>query len=117
MAKFAFVQWLLEWLFDSRSFIFEWDNGNETKSKTKHEVTCDEAEEVFRNRNNVPLGIQISPRVSEARYGIIGLTKKGRPLFVSFTLRAGTVRVISTRPMSRKERRLYDQVCKKQKRL
>jgi len=113
MAKFEFAQWLLEWLFDSRSFLFEWDKGNETKNKTKHEVTCDEAEEVFRSQNSAPLGIQISPKTSEARYGIIGLTKKDRALFVSFTVRAGTVRVISTRPMSSKERRLYDQVCQK----
>ncbi len=113
MARFEFVQWLLEWLFDSRSFVFVWDKGNEAKNKTKHAVTCKEAEEIFRNRKAVPLGVQIFPKSSEARYGVIGVTKKGRLLFVAFSLRMDAVRIISARPMSRKERRLYEQIREK----
>ena len=111
MAKFAFVQWLLEWLFDSRGWKFEWNKGNETKSKVKHGVACEEAEEVFRCRKAIPLGVQISPKATETRYAVIGITKNGRQLFVSFTLKQGIVRVISARPMSRKERKLYEEVC------
>lgn len=111
MAKFEFISWLLEWLNDFRVFTFEWDSGNETKSETKHRVSCREVEEIFLNRKWVPLGIQVSPIVSESRFGILGATNDGRLLFAVFTLRGNVIRVISARPMNTKERRLYEQVC------
>ena len=48
--------------------------------------------------------------MNEPRYGILGVTRKGRHLFLCFTLRGAGVRVISARDMNRKEKVLYDQV-------
>ena len=41
------------------------------------------------------------------RYFALGWTDTGRELMVAFTLRSSLLRVISARPMSRRERRVY----------
>ena len=74
--------------------------------------TIKEVEEIFFNRKWVPLGIQVSPEVGESRYGILGETDEKRLLFVAFTLRGNSIRVISTRSMNAKERKLYEQIRK-----
>ena len=38
----------------------------------------------------------------------LGTTNEGRRLFVAFTVRRNRVRVISARPMSRRERAIHD---------
>jgi uncharacterized protein len=78
---------------------FQWDEGNGQKSLDKHGVTPSEAEQVFVNE---PLLL-----MEDA----FGRSHAGRYLQVSFTMRDnGTLlRVISTRPMSARERLRYDQ--------
>ncbi|MGH7533671.1 MAG: BrnT family toxin, partial [Gemmatimonadales bacterium] len=44
----------------------------------------------------------------EARYAALGRTTEGRQLTIVFTIRGTSIRVISARSMSRRERRLYD---------
>ena len=112
MAKFRFIQWLVEWLLSQGNFQFEWDLGNQTKSHQKHKVTSDEIEDVFSMPEAIrALGEQTSPEVHEPRFGILGVTKKGRHLFICFTLRGAGIRVISAREMSQKERMLYVELC------
>jgi uncharacterized DUF497 family protein len=111
MARFRFLAWLVDWLLLQPSFQFDWDDGNQTKSADKHGVSCAEAEEVFAARESaVALGEQVSPAAREPRYGILGVTRAGRRLFVCFTLRGTGVRVISARDMNRKEMVLYEKV-------
>lgn len=111
MAQFEFVQWLVQWLFSMFELEFDWDDGNSTKSLTKHKISQERAEQVFRNRDLlVPLGIQIAPQTNEPRFGVLGMDGLGTHLTISFTIRAGRVRVISVRPMSRKERKKYAEV-------
>lgn len=108
MAQFTFIQWLIDWLESQIDFMFIWDEGNREKSMSKHGVGFYEAEEVFLNVDKtVALGVQHSPKVDEPRFGILGMTNNKRLLFVSFTIRGSGVRVISARPMNRKERKLY----------
>lgn len=107
VAKFMFAQWLWDWLSALTHFSFEWDEGNATKSLQKHRVTCEEAEEVFRERRFVPLGEQYQPPCPEPRFGIFGETSSGRLLFLAFTLRNQTIRVISARAMNERERKFY----------
>lgn len=107
MAKFRFAQWLWDWLFALEEFSFEWDEGNTTKSFHKHGVTCAEAEEVFTRRRFIPLGEQYHTPAPEPRFGVLGETSKGKLLFLAFTLRNRTIRVISARPMNEKERKFY----------
>ncbi|MDF1501785.1 BrnT family toxin [Roseisolibacter sp. H3M3-2] len=85
---------------------FQWDSGNATKNWTKHTVGQSECEQVF---FNAPLVLAADPAHSarEGRYFALGQTDEGRLLLVVFTLRGSLVRVISARPMSRREREVY----------
>ena len=83
---------------------FEWDDGNESKNWTRHRVTQTEAEQVFLNR---PLVVAAAPFLPEPRQFAFGRTDAGRLLTVVFTTRGSRLRVISVRPMSRRERRGY----------
>lgn len=85
---------------------FEWDAGNLHKSWEKHGVTPQEAEEIFFNE---PLIVAEDAAHSgiEQRYFALGRTHEGRHLFVVFTVRSVRIRVISARPMNKKERTLY----------
>jgi uncharacterized protein len=85
---------------------FEWDEENAQKNWTRHQVTPEEAEDVFFNE---PLVIRSDIRHSnqEKRYYALGQTGGGRWLFVAFTIRRSLVRVISVRDMNQKERSAY----------
>ena len=86
---------------------FEWDEANWEKSERKHGIAASEAEEALLND---PL-CQVDRKHSEdeQRYVALGSTNEGRRLFVSFTVRRNRVRIISARPMSRKERKGYEE--------
>ena len=86
---------------------FEWDSGNETKSATKHRVSCAEGEQVFAG---VPLVVEDEKHSSgEPRWHALGESEEGRRLMVSFTIRGSMVRVISARSMHKKEQQVYEQ--------
>lgn len=88
---------------------FEWDKGNDKKNWLKHDVLCEEAQQAFFNQ---PFFVVQDEKHShkEARYHALGQTDEGRLLHVSFTLRASRIRVISARPMHRKERNIYEKI-------
>lgn len=87
---------------------FDWDAGNARKNET-HGVSQAEAEQVF---FNLPL-IAPDPEHSRAepRYHALGCSDSRRLLHVTFTLRnqGQSIRIISARSMSRKERAIYEQ--------
>ena len=113
MAQWEFMEWLLFWILETSSFEFEWDSGNRTKNASKHGISTEEVEAVFRSGLALPLGVQISPATSEQRLGLVGPTLTGHLLQIAFTLREGRVRVISARPAHRKERVKYEEVLRK----
>lgn len=82
---------------------FDWDTGNLRKSELEHGVAATEA-------LLSDLLCQVDERHSgvERRYVALGTTNEGRCLFVAFTVRNNRVRIISARPMSRKERAIHD---------
>ena len=88
---------------------FQWDAGNAYKSQEKHGVTQGEAEEIFFNQ---PLLVSSDEKHSEneQRYLALGVTVIGEFLSAVFTLRknATLIRVVSARPMSKKERAFYE---------
>ncbi len=88
---------------------FQWDEGNADKNWHRHEVTQAEAEQAFLNR---PLLVAADPAHStqEPRYFALGRTDRDRLLVVVFTVRGSLLRVISARPMSRRERKAYAQI-------
>jgi len=86
---------------------FQWDKGNILKNMEKHRVSNSECEEIFFNH---PLIVADDEQHSgiEKRYFALGKTTDGRRLFVVFTIRQETIRVISARDMSKKERNIYE---------
>lgn len=87
---------------------FQCDSGNTEKNWQQHDVTQAECEQLFFNR---PLLAAGDPKHSaaELRYFVLGRTDLDRELMVVFTVRGSLLRVISARPMSRSERRVYAQ--------
>src|SRR5882672_12319797 len=86
---------------------FKWDEGNAEKNWVKHHVSRGETEQVFFNR---PLVVVAGEQRAEStpRYYALGQTDASRLLFIVCTIREDFIRVISARPMSRRERRVYD---------
>lgn len=90
---------------------FGWDEGNASKNWERHNVTQAECEEVFFLEPLLAYE-DAAHSETEARYYALGQTTAARTLFVVFTLRSERVRVISARPMSRRERRVYERAQK-----
>ena len=90
---------------------FEWDAGNSDKNWLRHEVRQSEAEQALLNRPLV-LAVALKHAAKESRFLAFGRTDAARLLAVVFTVRAHRVRVISARPLSRAERRVYAQAEK-----
>ena len=88
--------------------IFEWDDQKAASNIDKHGVTFGEATEVFYDPN-VLEGNDAGHSHSEARFVIIGYSAS-RMLFVVFAERHGDViRIISARPPTPTERKLYEE--------
>lgn len=91
---------------------FEWDEGNIEKNWLKHKVLHIECEQIF---FNVPLIIadDVKHSEKEKRWFALGRTEQGRKLFIVFTIRKNSIRVISARDMNKKEKRKYNEESKK----
>ncbi len=87
---------------------FQWDQENNDKSYQKHGITTREAEEVFLDKDILFLE-DIKHSQQEERIEAIGEVKKGRILFLVFTVRGDRIRIISARIANKKERRQYEQ--------
>ncbi len=112
MGQFKFIMWLAYWYQQAESFEFDWDSGNSSKSSIKHGVSLEEVESIFELKLAAPIGRQVSPKVEDERLCIVGPSSTGKMISVVFILRAGRIRPISSRPASRKERKLYEEVRK-----
>ena len=86
---------------------FEWDDGNEDKNWLSHRVQAAEAEECFFDKQKRLVHDLFHTTEFEARYILLGRTRRSRLLTIVFTLRGDRVRVISARDCTPKERRLY----------
>ena len=86
----------------------EWDENKAATNLLKHRVSFNEAKTVFDD----PLYVDFyDPDHSddEQRYIIVGQSQKGHLLIVSYTERANTIRLISAREVTRRERKTYEQ--------
>lgn len=89
-----------------KPLFFEWDKGNLHKNYRKHQVTNIECEEAFFDKNKKMYNDVFHSGI-ESRFLLLGKTKKDRLLFIVFTMRANTIRVISARDTNKKEYKLY----------
>lgn len=86
---------------------FEWDSGNKDKSVVKHNISNKETEEIFLDKQIFVIE-DAKHSKKEKRFHALGKTRNRKILFISFTLRRDKVRVISARPASRKEVKIYE---------
>lgn len=89
------------------SFEFEWDKGNERKNWVKHKINTKESEDVFFDKHSFTTK-DVKHSGLEDRFQILGKTDEGKYLAVYYTIRGYKLRIISARPMSKKERIEYD---------
>ena len=83
---------------------FEWDEDKNAINKEKHKISFETAVYVFDDPHYIEM-FDFEHSVSEDRYIAIG--KVGDVLFVVFTERKDTVRLISARLATKAERELY----------
>lgn len=88
---------------------FCWDKGNSNKNR-KHNVEDQECEEVFIDERKRTFRDTIHSH-REERFRVIGKTKRGRLLFVVFTIRKEKIRIISGRDINKKEVQLYEKAA------
>ena len=87
---------------------FDWNPEKEVRNRRKHGVSFREAATVFGD----PLSITFpDPDHSkeEERHVTIGMSQQGRILVVAHTEEGDTVRIISARRATRRERRFYEE--------
>jgi uncharacterized protein len=87
---------------------FEWDARKSQRNRYKHGVSFREAATVFGD----PLAVTCADAAHSAveeRYATFGLSAVGTALVVVHTSRGDTIRIISARPMTRRERKDYEQ--------
>ena len=90
--------------------MFEWDPRKGRANADKHGVTFDDAVSVFVDPNALD-GPDLVHSAVETRYLRLGRAADGRVLMVAYTIRrhddAETIRLISARRASRRERAAY----------
>ena len=88
---------------------FEWDEDKADANFRKHQVAFTEAATVFGD----PLSLTSHDpdhSIEEDRYLTIGMSSTARVLIVSHTNRGDTIRIISARAATRRERKVYEEV-------
>ena len=88
---------------------FEWDDDKADRNFRNHDVSFEEAATVFNDRNAITLADTLHSE-EEERYIDIGMSSQGRPLFVVYTERGQKTRIISARPCTAKEAKIYARI-------
>lgn len=86
---------------------FEWDREKAKRNHRKHGVSFDEGVTVFYD----PLSATFDDpdhSIGERRFITVGYSAQGRLLAVSHTERGKSIRIISARPATRRERKRHE---------
>jgi uncharacterized DUF497 family protein len=87
---------------------FEWDQEKAAANLASHKVSFDEAKTVFDD----PLYVDFydpDHSLDEHRFLIVGESRQGRLLIVSYTERRDATRLISAREVTAAERKAYEE--------
>ena len=87
---------------------FEWDPVKATENFVKHGVSFEEAATVFRDVLSAT-GADPDHSFDEERFVTFGVSTAGRLLAVAHTDRDDTIRIISARPATPSERKIYEE--------
>jgi len=89
------------------SLRFEWNNQKAQFNVKKHRVSFDEAATVFYD----PLYLEDYDEAhsdQEDRFKIMGMSSNGRLLVITYIQRVDKIRIISSRLVTKNERRIYE---------
>jgi uncharacterized DUF497 family protein len=89
--------------------VFEWDPHKAATNRRKHRVSFEEAATAFADRLSVTVPDPDHSDARESRYILVGQSERGRLLAVSHAERGTTIRIISARPATRREREQYEE--------
>jgi uncharacterized protein len=88
---------------------FLWDPKKAATNFRKHGVSFEEASTVFRDVLSVT-GPDPDHSVGERRFITFGCASGGRLLVVAHADEGATIRMISARPATRQERKIYEEI-------
>lgn len=86
---------------------FEWDLPKGRDNEGKHGVAFEEASQAFADDHSATVP-DPDHSIDEERFLLFGKTFQGKFLVIAFTERNGRIRIISARPMTRREREAYE---------
>jgi uncharacterized DUF497 family protein len=87
---------------------FEWDPAKAADNVARHGVSFEEAATVFRDPLSAT-GPDPDHSFDEERFVTFGISTSGRLLVIAHTERGDTIRIISTRPATAGERKIYEE--------
>jgi uncharacterized DUF497 family protein len=87
---------------------YEWDARKAAANRAKHRVSFEEAATVFRDLLS-QTGADPDHSVAENRFVTFGLSARGRLLVVAHTEQGDTIRIISAREATARERAIYEE--------
>ena len=88
--------------------VLEWDGEKAWANFNKHGVTFAEAATIFGDPQSLTIAYPLHS-TDEERFVTIGQSMEGRLLVVVHTERGDTIRIISARVATRRERRSYEE--------
>lgn len=88
--------------------VFGWGSGKAAANLKKHGVDFREAATVFDDPLSTTFP-DVDHSTAERRFVIVGTSARGRVLVVAYTEQGETVRIISARPATRRERTFYEE--------
>ena len=87
---------------------FEWDPGKAAENLARHGVSFEEAATVFRDVLSAT-GVDPDHSFDEERFVTFGVSTDDRLLTIAHTDRDDTIRIISARPATPSERKIYEE--------
>lgn len=87
---------------------FEWDSDKAAENLAKHGVSFQEASTVFRDTLSAT-GPDPDHSIGEERFVTFGFSTNGQLLVVSHTEQGDIIRIISARPATSGERKIYEE--------
>lgn len=87
---------------------FVWDRRKAAANRAKHGVSFEEASAAIADPLAV-FGIDPDHRDGETRWVAFGMSRLHRVLVVVHTEESDTIRIISARPATRRERQIYEE--------
>ena len=87
---------------------FEWDPKKANSNLRKHQVSFEEASSALSDPM-AATGADPDHSIGEFRYVTFGISERGRLLVVAHTEQRETIRIISARLASRREKKIYEE--------